>query len=85
MLLLKILEEVCILGFLGSCPICTVFDEFLSMPAIKAVFDFLSYYANFYVIFLGRMWRDITPSQYGILLILISLGGYLLMRGAARK
>lgn len=55
------------------------------MQFINGFFEFLIYYANFYVAFLGRMWRDITPSQYGILLILIALGGYLLMRGAARK
>ncbi|WP_459555535.1 hypothetical protein [Lacunimicrobium album] len=55
------------------------------MNILHSFFDFLVYYTNFYVAFLGRLWRDITPSQYGILLIMIALGGYMMMRGAARK
>jgi len=40
------------------------------------------YYVRFYVTYLNDLWDNITPGQYGGLLIFIAVCGYLLMRSA---
>ena len=40
------------------------------------------YYVQFYANYASDFWDNITPMQYGCLLIFIAVCGYLLMRGS---
>lgn len=40
------------------------------------------YYVNFYVKYFSNFWENLTPAQYGGLLIFIAVCGYLLMKSS---
>ncbi|MEZ6058308.1 MAG: hypothetical protein R3C01_16535 [Planctomycetaceae bacterium] len=44
-----------------------------------------SYYMNFYQNYLAQKWDQMTPMQYGTVLISIGVVGWLLMRGSGRR
>lgn len=46
--------------------------------------DTISYTLNFYYKYALYRWDNITPVQYGGVLIFIAVSGYLLMKGASR-
>ena len=43
------------------------------------------YYLSFYKNFFLRAWNNITPMQYGMLLVAVAVIGYLLMKSGAKK
>lgn len=42
------------------------------------------YYLSFYKSFLLRAWDNMTPLQYGCILIAVAVIGYLLMKSGAK-
>ncbi|WP_437223162.1 hypothetical protein SH661x_003100 [Planctomicrobium sp. SH661] len=40
------------------------------------------YYVRFYTNYFANFWENITPMQYGCLLIFIAICGYLLMKSS---
>lgn len=42
------------------------------------------YYGSFYKNFFLRAWNNMTPMQYGMLLISVAVIGYLLMKSGAK-
>ncbi|QDT29044.1 hypothetical protein [Gimesia panareensis] len=42
-------------------------------------------YSTFYINYLNKRWDNISPMEYGIVLVVIAFIGWLLMRNGMRK
>ncbi|TWT59970.1 hypothetical protein [Rubinisphaera italica] len=45
----------------------------------------ICFYANFYYTFVLRWWSNITPAEYGVVLIGVGIFGWILLKSASRK
>ncbi|WP_339741827.1 hypothetical protein [uncultured Rubinisphaera sp.] len=45
----------------------------------------ICFYANFYYTFVLRWWSNITPAEYGVVLIGVGVFGWILLKSASRK
>lgn len=52
---------------------------------INSILDSCREYSNFYVNYLNKRWDNISPMEYGLVLVSIAVIGWLLMRNGARK
>ncbi|QDT96219.1 hypothetical protein [Gimesia aquarii] len=52
---------------------------------IETILDTCREYSNFYINYLNKRWDNISPMEYGTVLIVIAFIGWLLMRNGARK
>ena len=53
------------------------------MPALLA--NVVTRYAKFYSQYAANAWVNMTPSQYGLILISVAVFGWLLMKSGARR
>lgn len=52
---------------------------------IDSILDFCHEYSTFYVNYLNKRWDNITPMEYGMVLVVIAFIGWLLMKSGARR
>ncbi|MFI4852150.1 MAG: hypothetical protein ACIAZJ_23835 [Gimesia chilikensis] len=52
---------------------------------IDTILETCHEYSNFYVNYLNKRWDNISPMEYGIVLVVIAFIGWLLMRNGMRK
>jgi hypothetical protein len=53
------------------------------MPLLLA--SAVTRYANFYSQYAANAWANMTPSQYGIILVSVAVFGWILMKSGARR
>ena len=54
---------------------------FANLLQLGTVSDYLRFYQNL----LARRWANLSPMEYGIILIAVMVFGYLLMRNSVRR
>ncbi|MFH1299853.1 MAG: hypothetical protein ABIK07_02235 [Planctomycetota bacterium] len=52
---------------------------------IETIRDTWQQYSTFYINYLSKRWDNISPMEYGIVLVSIAVIGWLLMKSGARK
>jgi len=52
---------------------------------INSILDTWHEYSTFYVNYLNKRWDNISPMEYGLVLVSIAVIGWLLMRNGARR
>jgi hypothetical protein len=53
------------------------------MPLVLA--NAVTRYAKFYAQYASSAWANMTPTQYGIILVSVAVFGWLLMKSGARR
>lgn len=51
----------------------------------RPITRFFNYWTDYYWDYLVKVWNQMTPATYGILLVGIGVFGWLLMRGTLKK
>ena len=54
------------------------------MNSLQNASDYVSRYVHFYQKFLTQKWDNLTPMQYGTMIIVIAVFGWVLMRSARK-
>tara|TARA_R110000868_G_scaffold411770_1_gene709778 strand:+ start:124867 stop:125115 length:249 start_codon:yes stop_codon:yes gene_type:complete len=64
----------------------SLFDDFQERcTMVETIQDTWREYSTFYISYLNKRWDNISPMEYGIVLVSIAVVGWLLMRSGARK
>lgn len=51
----------------------------------RPIQQFFSYYSKYYWDYLCKVWNEMTPMSYGILLVCIGIFGWLFMKSGLKK
>ncbi|WP_145230809.1 hypothetical protein [Gimesia algae] len=57
----------------------------LRCTMVETIQDTWREYSAFYISYLNKRWDNISPMEYGIVLVSIAVVGWLLMRSGAKK
>ncbi|QDV52449.1 MULTISPECIES: hypothetical protein [Gimesia] len=52
---------------------------------IESIMDTCREYSTFYINYLNKRWDNISPMEYGLVLVAIAFIGWVLMRNGTRK
>ncbi|WP_291177815.1 hypothetical protein [Gimesia sp.] len=52
---------------------------------LETIQDTWREYSTFYISYLNKRWDNISPMEYGVVLVTIAVIGWLLMRSGAKK